>query len=520
MLDPSKRRGDQGPMLGLIAHRLPGGWLVRNHATALHLVLVLSLGLSGLLGVWPQTFAVAKKSSHAAQHHRQGNDGGHGQLAGKHKQSDNKGAGHHKGQQRQGQESTKGGHPNSTSAHEDSPCGDLEKAPQSVGEGCSHGPDPAPPGFNAERSVKPLSAQSARIQASAISCDGDGQSGYRVQVLYVHSADVASRLNEFLSSFRGWAGDANDIFRASAAETGGSRSLRFVQDATCQPTVTEVVVSPSNISDFWNTVADLQGQGYNRTDRIYLMFADANDLCGYGSLWPDDRPGANNANNQGPSYSRVDAGCWSGALAAHELMHNLGGVQNSSPHASGGFHCIDEYDVMCYSDYPNYPGMQVACSSQQEDERFDCGHDDYYSTGPAAGSYLDTHWNTANNRFLIGALDLPNAPGNASPPQVGVETKKHNGSASKVTVSATVNAGTDVQSMQFGVCTGGGSCSWDTARSIGEASATPYSVQWKLSKSGTFSFLAQAAYVDGSTAVSEPLTINHKAKKAKSRSRR
>ncbi len=436
-----------------------------------------------------------------------------------HKRSDKTGAEKHKGQNRQGKTDEKGGHGTSKSAQGDPQCGDLEQAPQSAGAGCSHGPDPAPPGFTVDQSVRPLSAQSARIQAAAIACDGDGQSGFRVQVLYVRSAEVASRFSEFLPSFRGWAGDANDIFSASAAETGGSRSLRFVQDATCLPAVTEVVVSPSSIGDFWDTVADLRGQGYTRTDRIYLMFTDATDLCGYGSLWPDDQPGANNANNQGPSYSRVDSGCWSGSFAAHELMHNLGGVQNSSPHASGGFHCIDEYDIMCYSDYPSYPGMEYRCSSEQQDERFDCGHDDYFSTSPAAGSYLTTHWNTANNRFLIGASDLPgNVPGTASPPQVGVETKKRSGSATKVTITATVNDVANVQSMRFGVCNGA-SCSWDAARSLGEINDSPYSVQWKSPKSGTFSFLAQVAYADGSTAVSEPRTISHKAKKSKSNAR-
>ena len=119
------------------------------------------------------------------------------------------------------------------------------------------------------------------MQAAEIACDGDGQSGFRVEVLYVRGAEVASRFSEFLPSFRTWAGDADAIFQASAAETGGVRSLRFVQDAACQPAVTEVVVSPDNIADFWSTVADLQAQGFNRTDRIYLMFADANDLCGY-----------------------------------------------------------------------------------------------------------------------------------------------------------------------------------------------------------------------------------------------
>jgi len=490
----------------------------------LNSLIVVSLGFSGLVGAWPQMSAVAKKASHAEQQHRdhhQGKNGGHEhQQAGEHKRSDKDDTGKRTGQNHRGTQDDKGGHVTSKSTHGNTPCGDLEQAPQSVSDGCSHGPDPAPPGFDVDRSVRPLSAQSARVQAAAISCDGDGQSGFRVQVLYVRSTEVASRYSQFLPSFRGWAGDADDIFQASAAETGGSRSLRFVQDATCQPSVTEVVVSPSTIGDFWNTVADVKAQGFNRTDRIYLMFTDATALCGYGSLWPDDQPGANNPNNQGPSYSRVDAGCWSGDLVAHELMHNLGGVQNSSPHASGGFHCIDEFDVMCYSDYPSYPAMQVAYSANQQDERFDCGHDDYFSTSPVAGSYLATHWNTANNRFLVGASDVPtNAPTTVSPPQVGVETKKRKSSTPTATISATVDASVDVQAMSFGVCNGA-SCSWDTARPLGEASVSPYSVQWKMARSGTFSFLAQATYVDGTTAVSQPLSISHKAKKSKSKPHR
>ena len=110
-------------------------------------------------------------------------------------------------------------------------------------------------------------------------------------------------------------------------------------------------------------VGELRAQGYNRTDRIYLSFTDANVYCGLGTLKSDDRPGSVNSNNSGPNYSRVDTGCWSGSVAAHELMHNLGGVQNSAPNASGAYHCIDEYDIMCYSDGGGSGAMRVDCGN-------------------------------------------------------------------------------------------------------------------------------------------------------------
>ena len=192
-------------------------------------------------------------------------------------------------------------------------------------------------------------------------------------------------------------------------------------------------------------------------------------------------------------------------------MHNLGGVQNSSPHASGGFHCIDEFDVMCYSDYPITPRCSSAAPSEQQEERFDCGHDDYFSTSPAAGSYLDTHWNTANNRFLIGA---PNAPNRAIPALAAADWRgdaERQCSGQTVTLSATVNASVDVQSMRFGVCTGA-SCSWEATRPLGEVDRRPTNAV-ETPQNGTFSFLAQATYVDGTTAISEPLTITKRRKR-------
>lgn len=279
---------------------------------------------------------------------------------------------------------------------------------------CSHGEDPPPHGKQINRSVKPVAtAPAAELGAVAsdgtqltpgaatFTCDGDGTTGFRTQLLYVRASDKADRFATYKASFLQWAWDADQIYRTSAQDTGGLRRIRFVHDSTCAPTVVNVTLSASGDDNLGNTITQLEQAGYNRTDRKYMIFMDATVLCGVGTMVADDRPGAENWNNQGPDYARIDSGCWSGDIAAHEHMHTMGGVQNSAPHASGGLHCTDEYDVMCYSDSPNYPAMQIACPTTSRNwSRFDCNYDDYFHSSPPAGSYLATKWNTANNRFL------------------------------------------------------------------------------------------------------------------------
>jgi hypothetical protein len=185
-------------------------------------------------------------------------------------------------------------------------------------------------------------------------------------------------------------------------------------------------VRAGELASFGSTVAAVQRMGYTATDRKYLMFADAAVLCGVGHLILDDRA-AGNANDGGNAlYARVDTGCWqassSGSIAAHELMHNLGGIQGSADHSTPYGHCDDDNDLMCYADGSGVPMRQV-CPSTSE-PLFDCGQDDYFATDPAPGSYLATRWNTARSSFLEAVAPLADEPDTeplpGDPPSVAV----------------------------------------------------------------------------------------------------
>ncbi len=289
---------------------------------------------------------------------------------------------------------------------------------------CTHGPDPAPEGVDVRRRRPPeprvagenaAPGTQAATTSGSIPCYGTGQDGYRVQVVYARSSNVVDRYVEFAPSIVQWTAAVDAVVSASANETGGVRHVRFVTDAACNLVIDRVTLSPTGDDDFSNTIAELRSLGYNRTDRKYLVYADANVYCGIAQVYLDDSPnpapGANASNGhpQVPgTVARVDNGCWglTDSVEAHELMHNLGGVQESAPRATPYNHCTDENDRMCYADGSGAPLTSV-CPPTQEN-RFDCNHDDYFSTSPPLLSYLATHWNTADSAFL--ARTAPSIP--------------------------------------------------------------------------------------------------------------
>src|SRR5690606_39017175 len=109
-------------------------------------------------------------------------------------------------------------------------------------------------------------------------------------------------------------------------------------------------------------------------------------------------------------FSYVTKQCWNYA-EAHEIFHNLGAVADAAPNATGGAHCVDMHDIMCYDDgVPNGKKRKTVCEDKAWERLLDCGGNDYFNTGKLAkGSFLENHWNTANSRFL--------GPINGSEPQ-------------------------------------------------------------------------------------------------------
>jgi hypothetical protein len=260
------------------------------------------------------------------------------------------------------------------------------------------GDQPVSAGATAPLGTPGVSSLSSHVVPS---CSGTGTDGKRVQVLYVHDAATPSRFADVLPVLRNEVATVDDVFAVSAQQTGGDRRVRWVHDAACQPVIKDVTVPAGALgASFNDTVQALTAQGYNDKNRKYLAFADANQLCGIGTLYNDTRLTANYNDGYAASYARVDANCWSTShsVAAHELTHNLGGVQQGAPHATTGGHCWDESDIMCYDDGSGVR-MKNVCQSSQE-QLLDCNHDDYFSTSPRAGTFLAGSWNVASSGFL------------------------------------------------------------------------------------------------------------------------
>lgn len=318
-----------------------------------------------------------------------------------------------------------------------------------------------------------------------VPCVGDGTSGHRVRAIYARPADRPDRYDQVVDEIRSHAAEVSEVFRESARQTGGEREVRWYlagcPDDPEEPgdpedpgdpddldvgtssgdggegdegvLVVDHVVLPATADDSAvATRAALRALGYSNDLRKYLVWMDSDAICGAGFIFNDDRsdPAINN-NARFATMGRVDSGlradgqlggpesrCW-GFAEAHELGHVLGAVQApyvqqtpdgpvhhaGTPNATPGFHCTDEWDVMCGDDHGGAVAVpiryecgdppEVLDGDRSNERRLDCNHDDYFHTDPPEGSYLAEHWNVADSPFLEGAPALP-SPAPVDPP--------------------------------------------------------------------------------------------------------
>lgn len=276
---------------------------------------------------------------------------------------------------------------------------------------CTHGDDPhLAPGAAAastNRADGPLPAQPVR-------CIGTGSDGPRVEVIGLRAAGSPVVPAE---QVRRWVGQVEWTVDASARQWDARRHVRWVTesqaDGGCRTVVRDIALAPSDLVDFGRMVSALRSRGFDQANRKYLIFAADDTYCGLASAPRDDRASADNRANLRTGYARVDRPCWDGgdlgfsSVAAHELLHTLGAVQDSAPNAHGMAHCSDEWDALCYADGGGK--MQLRCTDDRSstsgagdhnNRLLDCNGDDYFRPSPPRGSYLATHWNVADSRFL------------------------------------------------------------------------------------------------------------------------
>ncbi len=309
-------------------------------------------------------------------------------------------------------------------------------------------PGAGPAAFEAAQELGvPATEVATTATDPSVPCEGDGASGYRVQAMYVVEAGRTNRYADLKGTFQLWAAGTDDVVNRSAALTGGVRHIRYVTEpggSGCVASVLNVTVPAGSMSSFGATVAAVQALGYTAAGRKYLMWTDATVLCGVASMYTNDTSGQNNPNNGAyPQYARIDSGCWGfgngssqHSVEAHELLHTLGGVQGTAPHATRAGHCWDEYDSMCYADGGGF-AMQQVCPPERE-FFFDCNSDDYFSTYPDPGGYLDGHWNSANSRFLIGGGDGSGGGSLGTPTTLGATIAVNNPAVPGLATQASV----------------------------------------------------------------------------------
>lgn len=264
-----------------------------------------------------------------------------------------------------------------------------------------------------------LPAGRASTQGQSPGCYGPGTDGDRVQLIYAFPDGSRDNSRAWIPSITNtWVPNIEATVRRESKSMGREIGIRFMAPG-CRLEVA-VVRLPAATADgkdpqlqFGRIIEGLAAQGFDSHNRKYLVWFEGKNtggVCGWGTVVPlDETPLPTNVHNgvlpehvASPNVAMAyGPTCWgrggTGALVeTHELFHVLGSVLQSAPNEDGTAHCIDGPDIMCRQRSKNV--LNADCLGPVE--VLDCGKDDYFNPRPVAGSYLSSHWNTANSSFL------------------------------------------------------------------------------------------------------------------------
>jgi hypothetical protein len=287
------------------------------------------------------------------------------------------------------------------------------------------GPLPSSPAVDALLAAGPFCG--AERVGDAPGTTGDAP---HIKVVYAYASDVGDRFALFGTPIQLYT-------KAAAAKVALSsdKTLRLDRGSTCGNAFLDIqtVALGHPVASYAtrSVLDDIQSRLPDHPGVNYLVFVDFGLpvlSAAAGSWGKDDSPWATNAANL-PAHSRYayleggGADFFGSEQAAsqyadqvlHEVLHTLGAVQPSAPHFSGGAHCYEIYDVMCYTPKDGTADAflrdcEIVGEAPNPGKPLDCGNDDYFNPSPAPGSYLAGHWNVYQSGFLCTLARCDRSP--------------------------------------------------------------------------------------------------------------
>lgn len=270
-------------------------------------------------------------------------------------------------------------------------------------------------------------------------CYGSGKDGRRIVVIAsgtheqpITSFDIA-RIKNVVGQM-----ESTLIWNSYLQNPDKVMHWRFYQGGNCEPEIITAtqdanyynelsVATFSQLKQDWGIIgaantAKQQAVGENLLPHFLVFTRSGANACGQSDFnWggvTNDQETFSFVYGMTPS-GNTGSQCWNGWIAQHEIMHSMGAVDITAPHATVGAHCTDEWDIMCYDDGA---GVVINCptvngSTVLADYVMDCNADDYFSVKPDADSVFNpppwwlggttlTRYNTAKSGFMIDRLPI------------------------------------------------------------------------------------------------------------------